>query len=183
MTSVFSFRPEFFNQNGDQGNIEVLEYAAGTRFTVSEQPQADLLVIGDASRAAIREFESELLALVPEVERRFASGLPTVVVGNSYEFFASKSKLLPNLESGKRISAFVEVDFEGQKVYGYRNSTVTDGELLISGGFVGTLLFGPILAKNEGLLLRIAEELGLKVTIPEDYQKLALEARKNVTFG
>lgn len=182
MTSVFSFEPEYFNQNGDQGNLEVLEYATSKKFLVTSNPEADLMLIGDASRAAIRHFTPELTKLQPAIEARLKNGLPTLLVGSSYEFYASQSEFLPKLAKGHRVSKFVKVDYAGSRVVGYRNSEVLDSELLVRGGFVGTLLFGPLLAKNPDLLKLFTDQLSLDLVVGEDYWNLVNQVRQNLIF-
>lgn len=182
MTTVFSFEPEYFNQNGDQGNLEVLEHATSQRFTRSLDPSADLLIVGDASRAAMRRFSSELLALQPHVEARLEQGRPTLLVGSSFEFYSENSELLPGLLRGPRVSKFVKVNHAGSEVVGYRNSEVVDSELFVRGAFVGTLLFGPILAKNPDLLGMFAAALNLKLSLDDSYLELAKQVRQNLIF-
>lgn len=183
MTSVFSYRPEYFNFNGDQGNLEVLKYATGADLTFTSDPMADLLLVGDASRAALREFENELLELVPIIEKRLQNGDPTLLVGSSYEFFAKRSELLPDLVNGKRFSGFVKLTHEDFEVVGYRNSEVVGSELFVKGGFIGTLMFGPILAKNPDLLKLLAREMQLEIRLGNSYWDLVSEVRRNLTFG
>ena len=165
MTSVFSFRPEYFNNNGDQGNIEALEHFTGSKFTTAEIVGADFVLFGDASRAAMREFHEELETFVSPLEKRLKEGSPTLLVGSSYEFFASRIKSIPNLKFGDRVSEFRTANSSGFEVKGYRNSEVLDIDLFISGMFIGTTLFGPVLAKNLDLAEAVAKTLGLDVSI------------------
>lgn len=182
MTTVFSFQPEYFNQNGDQANLEVLEYATGSRLTRIGDPAADLLVVGDASRAAMRKFSSEMQALQPHIEERLELGRPTLLVGSSFEFYSDRSEMLPKLPRGPRVSKFVKVDHAGSEVVGYRNSEVVDSELFIRGAFVGTLLFGPLLAKNPDLLSMFANALGLDFSLDDSYRELVSQVRQNLIF-
>jgi CobQ-like glutamine amidotransferase family enzyme len=182
MTSIYSFEPSYFNQNGDQGNLEILEYVTGQKFQATNDPLADFMLVGDASRAAMRKFSAQLLGLKPFVETRLQTGLPTLLIGSSYEFFAQNSELLPNLSMGARVSKFVRVNHAGSQVVGYRNSEVTDSELYVRGNFVGTLLFGPVLAKNPELLKLFVEALSLSFTVGDEYWKLTEQARQNLIF-
>ena len=182
MTSVYSFEPAYFNQNGDQGNLETLEYVTGQRLESTNDPLANLMLVGDASRAAMRHFSTELLGLLPFIETRLESGLPTLLIGSSYEFFSQNSELLPNLSMGSRVSKFVRVNHAGSQVVGYRNSEVLDSELYVRGAFVGTLLFGPILAKNPGLLRLFVEKLSLSFTVSDDHWELTEQVRQNLIF-
>lgn len=183
MTSVFSFHPEYFNQNGDQANIDVLEFATAVKFDRVGSSSADLVLIGDASRAAMRQFEASLLELVPSIAARFDAGLPTLLIGSSYEFFASQVMAMPELTHGSRVSAFVEVQNHDQKVVGYQNTELQSPKFVLRGAFIGTVLFGPLLAKNPAILEIIASGMGLRTKLAEDYLALVEQARKNLTFG
>jgi CobQ-like glutamine amidotransferase family enzyme len=168
MTSVFSFRPEYFNNNGDQGNIEALEHFTGSKFTRAEISGADFVLFGDASRAAMREFREELEAFVSPLEKRLKEGSPTLLVGSSYEFFAARIKAIPDLKYGDRVSEFRTAMSSGFEVKGYRNSEILGSDLFMSGMFVGTTLFGPVLAKNLALADAFAKSLGLTASISVD---------------
>lgn len=165
MIRLASFRPEFFNANGDQGNLEVLqkqiEWRGGESETTHDlSKDSDFLLIGDASRAAMREFEGELLDLILVLERRLANGKPTLLVGSAHEFYAGKVTGLKELARGTRRSEFRSVAAAGLKAFGYRNSEV-DVDLVVSGAFISTTLFGPVLAKSPDLLERVLQGIGV----------------------
>lgn len=162
MIKVFSFRPEHFNNNGDQGNLEALQHFLRTQTLPASITEADFVLIGDASRAAMREFEAELLQLVPALQRRLDEGLPTLIVGSSYEFYSKLLAGAPRLSYGARASEFRTATSDGISVKGYRNSEIVDGDIFISGAFVMTTLFGPVLAKNPQLLQVMARNFGLE---------------------
>lgn len=171
MIRLASFRPEFFNANGDQGNLEVLEKQIEWRGGESEtthdlSKDFDFLLIGDASRAAMREFEGELLDLVPVLENRLANGKATLLVGSAHEFYAGKVIGLKKLTRGKRRSEFRSLTAAGVKAFGYRNSEV-DVDLVVSGAFISTTLFGPVLAKSPDLLERVLQGIGITQALPE----------------
>lgn len=165
MIKVFSFRPEFFNNNGDQGNLEALSYFTKQPLSFVGLDEADLVLIGDGSRAAIREHEAELLAMLPLLRERYSKGLPTLIVGSAYEFYLERLPLVEQPSFGERVSEFRNVTADGISVKGYRNSELIADDLVISGSFIGTTLFGPVLAKNPWLLERIAKALNLDVQI------------------
>lgn len=159
-----SYRPEFFNNNADQGNLLVLQRQLQWRGIASEvvpfDPRADFVLLGDGSRAAMRHFESELIELVPALQSRLERGLPTLLVGSMHEF------LLPlvigkQLERGNRSSEFRTVNADGVSAYGYRNTDVLL-DLFVSGAFISTTLFGPVLAKSPELLNLVLEAMGVK---------------------
>lgn len=182
MTSVFSFEPEFFNQNGDQANIEVLEYVAAARFDRIGIAAADLVVIGDASKAAMRQFEGALFELVPAIAARFDAGSPTLIIGSSFEFFASRILSMPTLSYGPRHSAFVEVQNQDHRVVGYQNTELQSPKFVLRGGFIGTVLFGPLLAKNPSVLKLLAEKLGMDARLDQGYLDLVDQVRQNLIF-
>jgi CobQ-like glutamine amidotransferase family enzyme len=165
---VFSFMPEFFNNNGDQGNLEALAYFTRAEIIHADIEKADLVLFGDASRAAMRKFETELLSHVAEIEARLASGAPTLLIGSSFEYFATRVKGMPALRYGERVSEFRTVEAWGLSVRGYRNSELVSPDVFASGNFVGTTLFGPVLAKNPALLESFAKALGLEVQMSAD---------------
>lgn len=172
MITLSSYRPEFFNQNGDQANLEVLGMQLmwrGIECEVSESKfdGSDFFLVGDASRAAMREFKSDLELLVPFLSARLQAGLPTLLVGSAQEFFAGKVAGLPQLSRTKRSSEFREAEHSGIRAFGYRNSEVAE-DLFISGSFVSTTLFGPVLAKSPELLDLILERLGVDQELPTD---------------
>lgn len=165
MIRVFSFLPEFFNNNGDQGNLEALAHFLNEKLEPAEIQDAEFVLFGDASRAPIREFEKDLRELVPALQLRLDKGLPTLLVGSSFEFLAPLLVGMPKIQYGERVSEFRQASDSGLTAKGYRNSEVVSGDLVIRGAFVGTTLFGPILAKNIELLELIAERLGKKVRV------------------
>jgi CobQ-like glutamine amidotransferase family enzyme len=61
------------------------------------------------------------------------------------------SQLDTNVERVSRVSKFEEVESQEIRVVGYKNSDLDLPSLIIDGNFIGTLLHGPILAKNESL--------------------------------
>lgn len=167
MIKAFSYRPEYFNNNGDQGNLEALAHFTNSKIVPVEIKDADFVLFGDASRAAMRHFNDELEALTATLEIRLERNLPTLLVGSCYEFYAERIKGIPDLAVGKRVSEFREVTHGGITVKGYRNSEVLNQDLFVGGRFIGTTLFGPVLAKNPALLKLIASGLELEVRYSE----------------
>ena len=157
MTRYFSFHSEHFDNNGDQGNLSVLKYFLAKQAVsfdeADELASADFVLIGDASRAAIREYGNELLDLAPALQARHDAGLPTLLVGSSYEFLASQVTWLETPRRGSVVSEFrTVVTDDAGPVVGYRNSSIADLDFVRNGEFIATTLYGPILAKNPNLL-------------------------------
>ena len=160
MTRYFSFHKEHFDNNGDQGNLSVLKFFLSQQSVsfdeISELASADFVLVGDASRAALREYGKELLDLAPALQTRHANGLPTLVIGSSYELLASEVDWLDTPKRGAAVSEFrALVTDDSGPVLGYRNSSLLDLDFVRSGNFIATTLFGPILAKNPKLLDQI----------------------------
>ena len=162
MIKLYTFHPEHFNNNGDQGNIEVLAAeltAALVEFEFVESvAEADFVLIGDASRAAMRHYTGELEALRPAMRERFQFGRPTLVVGSSYEFLASEFGLISS--QVHRRSEFFDGDY-----FGYRNTDKDLPAVTRNGEFIATSLYGPFLAKNPRSLTEILASLGVQVEL------------------
>lgn len=179
MIRFASFKPEFFNANGDQANLEVLQKQLawrGVESSVSDHglETCDLLLVGDGSRAAMRHFAAELADLSQTLQHRLDAGMPTLLVGSAHDFFAGRVCGLPAIHKTERKSEFRDVSFEGISAFGYRNSEA-DSDLFIAGGFVSTTLFGPVLAKSPQLLDHFLRALGVTQELPGDLKdELAL---------
>ena len=149
--------PEHFNNNGDQGNIEVLSIelkaAKVEHAAIDKIEKSDCIMFGDASRAAMRHYKSELEGYRPLVRERFSEGLATLLVGSSYEFFAKDLGL--ELRQVARKSEFVNGDY-----FGYRNTEYDLKPVTRNGLFVATSLYGPFLAKNPSYLSELLIGLG-----------------------
>jgi CobQ-like glutamine amidotransferase family enzyme len=191
MITLASYRPEFFNQNGDQGNIEVLGMQLMWRsidceVSSKDFDDADFFMVGDASRAVMREFSADLELLVPMLTQRFASGLPTLLVGSAHEFFAGKVDGLPALKTAARKSEFREVKQSELSAFGYRNSECVE-DLVVSGAFISTTLFGPVLAKSPDLLDLTLKRLGVTEPLPSGIEaeltQLVQEIRQRAIAG
>jgi CobQ-like glutamine amidotransferase family enzyme len=165
MIKLSSFKPELFDNNGDQGNLAVIAAqfsALNVEFDISHDYQgSDFLLVGDCSIAVLNHFEAELSDLLPVLKMRLMAGKPTLLVGRSYEYFAPLLGI--KLKQGERESKFVSLRVLDHDVFGYHNSTVVEPRLQISGSFIGTTLFGPLFAKNPQLLKMIASSMGVEL--------------------
>lgn len=174
MIKLASFMPTYFNNNGDQGNIEVLAKQLewrGVQYSVTskEFANSDFLLVGDGSRAVMREFESELAAITDLVAERLRTRKATLLVGSAHEFFCSRLPGLPELKNALRVSEHREVAFGDLRVFGYRNNEI-DVDLYMEQAFISTSLFGPILAKNENLLKIVLASMGVTSELPAMHQ-------------
>ncbi len=167
MISYFSFEADYFNNNGDQGNVEVLLHylkASGVKVKRAEHiKDADFALIGDASLAVIEHFSKKLGSMRSEIRKRFEDGKPTLIVGSSYEFFSGEIGL--EFSRTKRVSGFVTTP-EG--FFGYRNSDSTLPDVVRKDAFIATKLFGPVLAKNPQLLEIELNALGVRFEMSEE---------------
>ena len=186
MIKLSSFKPELFDNNGDQGNIAVITAqlsALNVEFEIaSDHQNSDFLLVGDCSIAVLNHFEAELSELLETIKARLVAGKPTLLVGRSYEFFAPLLGI--DLKQGERESKFVSLRVLDSEVFGYHNSTVVEPRLHISGSFIGTTLLGPLFAKNPQLLKVIVGSLGIE--LKGDYFErsvdLANKVREATTF-
>jgi CobQ-like glutamine amidotransferase family enzyme len=174
MIKLATFMPTYFNNNGDQGNIEVLSKQLqwrGVQYSVTTAAlqDSDFLLVGDGSRAVMREFGSELDAITKLLAERLRTGKPTLLVGSAHEFFCSRLPGLPELGNAPRVSEHREVSSGGLSVFGYRNNEI-DNDLFIEKAFISTSLFGPILAKNENLLNIVLTSMGVTSELPTVHQ-------------
>lgn len=179
MIKLFSFHPEHFNNNGDQGNMEVLRFEldrVGLKHGISKTIEsADFVLIGDASRAAMRHYGEKLRGLWPALETRMRAGLPTLLVGSCYEHFALEMGLVATRMRRKS-------DFVSGEYFGYRNTELDLPPVHRSGLFVATSLFGPFLAKNPDYLRDLL--MGLDAEIELDAVKLGwIENIREVSAG
>lgn len=161
-----AWQPQFFNQNGECANLAVLSHwlsLAGIEVKIasieerSQLASLDFLVVGDAGRAAVRQFGTELTALA--VERAGSTSGPLAMFfGKSFELVAGTvvGEPLPEVE---RVSDFQALATEWGTVRGYLNSRLKPMGLLQAGRFLGTSLHGPVLASSPQLRAEILKAL------------------------
>jgi hypothetical protein len=72
------------------------------------------------------------------------------------------------------------------KAFGYRNSEAVE-DLFVSGAFVSTTLFGPVLAKSPELLDLVLDRLGVSDPLPAEVEQelsnLVTEIRERAIAG
>lgn len=174
MIKLATFMPKYFNNNGDQGNIEVLAKQLewrGVQYSVTstELKDSDFLLVGDGSWAVMREIKSELAAITELLAERLRTGKATLLLGSAHEFFCSRLPGLPELKYAPRVSEHREVVSGDLRVFGYRNNEI-DVDFFMEQAFISTSLFGPILAKNENLLKIVLGSMGVTSELPAAYQ-------------
>jgi CobQ-like glutamine amidotransferase family enzyme len=177
--TLASFRPDLFNAIGDQGNIEVL--AAELRWaganpevvqlTAENLRTADFVLFGSASLATMRALEPELAALAPLLMTRAEAGQATLFLGSSYVRFASEIFGL-SASATAHVSDYYRANYESNPVVGYLNTDTTLPPLVVKGNQIGSLLSGPLLAKNRWLVKQLAGQLGFELRTPSSVTKL-----------
>ncbi len=164
--------PEHLNLNGDYGNLEVISRQLEWRGMASEivevRSQAELtsgldfILIGHGSNAAWASVDDEFRGLLVTFKALMTAGLPGMSVSTGFEQMVRGSVFegLTLTTVSERSSKFVvEQDDEGE-VLGYLNTDVDLPIIHREYNFIGTMLHGPILAKNPALL----EEVLLKIS-------------------
>jgi CobQ-like glutamine amidotransferase family enzyme len=171
MIKLFSFEPHYFNNNGDQGNLEVIKHLLTeqkVKFKITSTiEEADFVLIGDASQAVMEEYSKQLGKFRKHIAARHRKGLPTLLVGSAYEFFAETLEL--DFQRQPRESKFVKTQDE---YFGYRNSDNSLPICHVKDAFVATSLFGPVLIKNPALLEKVLVALGVKMALPKAVNEL-----------
>ena len=171
--------PEHLNLNGDYGNLEVISRQLEWRRMASEivavgspaelSSGLDFLLIGHGSSAAWASIDAEFRGLLATLKALMAAGLPGMSVSTGFEQMVRGSlfeKLTVNSLSSRTSKFVVEQDVEGE-VLGYLNTDVDLPIIHRESNFLGTMLHGPILAKNptllEEMLLKISANAGLEL--------------------
>ena len=174
MISLSSYRPELFNRNADQGNLLVLTKQLqwrGVDFEVLHEfdLSADFVLIGDSFNAVRREYSAELLELAPGLQSRLDQGRATLLVGSSYEFYMDILDGLPNPVRAARVSEFRVAKSGSLSAFGYRNTDLDGSDLFIQGAFIGTTLYGPVLAKSPDLLKLVLDAMGVETELSSSF--------------
>lgn len=171
MIRLLELYPEHLNLNGDRGNLQVLEKRLGwasvevQSFTHRPgQPlpstAPDFVLLGHGSPAAWRQIYSDLSRIAPIFQEWLDGGTQILAVSSGFAALHGLLAELPDsVQRVARISKFEEAENSGFVAIGYKNSDLDLPALLVSGNFVGTLLHGPLLAKNESLADAIVEKL------------------------
>lgn len=175
---LVSYRPKLFNVNGDQANIEImakelswaavhhrvigLEEVASTDFIA-----ADFVVFGSTSLAAREAFDQQLQSLIPTLRQRYETMRPTLYLGTSFEYFAEPIFGI-RANQRDRVSDYYSGSYEGHPLVGYQNTEFDLPALVVESRQIGSLLSGPLLAKNRWLLNQILDWWGVVPQTPAD---------------
>lgn len=170
MIKLMQLFPDHLNLNGDAGNLLVLqkriEWSGLTSVssvifpgqTPHERP--DILLIGHGSTAAWRQIYGELARLAPTIENWLKQGTQVIAVSSGFAALHGLISDLPkSIERNERRSIFIAEEFEGNQIFGYFNSDLQLPAISRIGNLLGTMLHGPLLAKNTWLADQIIESV------------------------
>jgi CobQ-like glutamine amidotransferase family enzyme len=167
--------PDHLNLNGDLANIRVLQKRLawrGVTATVSLvgkdgaiPTDADFILLGHGSEAAWVDLAKDLERLRPKLINAFESGVAGLAVASGYERLFDQNEtpsiglIQAKVLRTERTSRFVLATLEGQEALGYLNSDAQLEPLMRIKNVIGTLLHGPVLAKNAWLAELIIEAI------------------------
>jgi CobQ-like glutamine amidotransferase family enzyme len=167
--------PDHLNLNGDLANIRVLQKRLawrGVTATVSLVDKngtiptdADFILLGHGSEAAWVDLAKDLERLRPKLINAFESGVAGLAVASGYErlFDQNETPTIGLIQAKvlrtERTSRFVLATLDGQEALGYLNSDAQLEPLMRIKNVIGTLLHGPVLAKNAWLAELIIEAI------------------------
>ena len=172
--------PHHLNLNGDLSNAGVFAKRAGwygiasnvTLLDLHDAPPGnpDLIIVGHGSRNAWLQISKEGSALLDWLDERIRAGSFVLAVSTGFEFLAARGHFGSQWTSSSAVAYRSEFAVGNAKVFGqeievfgYLNSDSGLPLLLAEGRLIGTLLHGPILAKNPQLSdLMLAQIAGLQ---------------------
>ena len=198
MIRLLELYPEHLNLNGDSGNLVVLqrrlEWAAIEVQVSSYRPgeslgseAPDFVLLGHGSPAAWRQIYADLARIAPTLQSWIDGSTQMLAVSSGFAALHGLIRGLPTeVNKVPRISKFEVAEFENGQVVGYKNTDLDLPTLERFGNLIGTVLHGPILAKNTqftsdliGLMMNgQTKNLDLSPAISryaEDASKLAIE--------
>ncbi len=198
MIRLLELYPEHLNLNGDRGNLVVLqrrlEWSAIEVQVSSYRPSEslgseapDFVLLGHGSPAAWRQIYADLARISPTLQSWIDGSTQMLAVSSGFAALHGLIRGLPTeVNKVPRISKFEVAEFENGQVVGYKNTDLDLPTLERFGNLIGTVLHGPILAKNTqftsdliGLMMNgQTKNLDLSPAISryaEDASKLAIE--------
>ena len=190
MIRLLELYPEHLNLNGDRGNLLVLQrrlewaqvpvqafvHRAGQPLPAT---RPDFVLLGHGSSAAWRQVYGDLSRIVTQLEQWMNEGTQVLAVSSGFAALHGLVKGLPSsINRRERVSKFVEVSIGEQSVVGYLNSDLELEPFVHDENLIGTLLHGPVLAKNVWLADEIIEKF--LVAKPELVQTLQVEKFEKV---
>jgi CobQ-like glutamine amidotransferase family enzyme len=169
MISLMQLFPGHLDLNGDGGNILVLERriqwggleSRKLQLFPGQVPEVrpDILVIGHGSTAAWRQIYSDFARLIPTIQDWMQQGTQILAISSGFAALHGLLDGLPStIERTTRVSKFVVTELEGHEIFGYLNSDLALEAISRQGNLIGSLLHGPLLAKNTWLADEIIEK-------------------------
>jgi CobQ-like glutamine amidotransferase family enzyme len=170
MIKILQLFPGHLDLNGDGGNVQVLLKRAvwgglAAEFMAlhpGENPneRPDVVVIGHGSSAAWKQIYGEFARLVPVLADWMNQGTQVIAVSTGFAALHGLASDLPkSVSKTERRSIFVVEEFDGQEVFGYLNSDLDLPNIIRHGNLIGTMLHGPVLAKNTWLADQIIDKV------------------------
>ena len=169
MITLMQLYPGHLDLNGDGGNLLVLErrinWGGLQSRTLQLEPgqtsetRPDILLIGHGSTAAWRQIYSDFARLVPIIRNWMQQGTQVLAISSGFAALHGLLEGLPSsIEKTTRVSKFVVTELEGHEVIGYLNSDLSLDAISRHGNLIGSLLHGPLLAKNSWLADHMIEQ-------------------------
>ena len=170
MISLLQLYPEHLDLNGDGGNLLVLQrrlewggvpvsrlqYRTGN----SLEGRPDVVLIGHGSSEAWRQIYGDFARLVPTLETWMHSGTQVLAIASGFAaLHGLVDGLASNVDRADRRSEFIFENFGQSKLAGYLNSELQLPNLVIDGNLTGSMLHGPLLAKNSWLADSLIEKV------------------------
>jgi CobQ-like glutamine amidotransferase family enzyme len=156
-----AFHHDRLNLNGDLLNLLVLAKRLnwrgigcevvelnGRNFNQHLAKGIDFALLGHGSIAAWSAIDADDPGLETAILSLVDRGVPVMGVATGYERLVKFGILHSNITRGPRVSEFTECEFGSQKLVGYINSDSGLPPMSVDGNIYGTLLHGPVLAKN-----------------------------------
>jgi lipid II isoglutaminyl synthase (glutamine-hydrolysing) len=199
MIRLLELYPDHLNLNGDRGNLVVLQRRlewAEIEVTVSSYQVGDSLggqapdfvLLGHGSPAAWRQIYADLARIAPTLQTWIDGSTQMLAVSSGFAALHGLLHGLPNeVNKVLRISKFEVAELADEQIVGYKNTDLDLPTIERFGNLVGTVLHGPLLAKNPKLseeilswILGNGQPENFEMSEPlknyvEDARKLAIE--------
>ncbi len=173
MIRLLELYPDHLNLNGDSGNLQVLErrleWAGQAVERLSYRPGdsigeliPDFVLLGHGSRAAWRQIYGDLVQIAPTLQGWIDSSVQVLAVSSGFAALHGLIRGLPvEVQKVPRVSKFETADYASGQVVGYKNTDLELPTIARHGNLVGTVLHGPVLAKNPNLTNEFIELMAI----------------------
>jgi CobQ-like glutamine amidotransferase family enzyme len=163
MIRLLELYPDHLNLNGDRANLTVLqrrlEWAGIDVELFTHRPAQplpttapDFVMLGHGSVAAWRQIYADLTRIVPTLQTWVDGSTQMLAVSSGFAaLHGLMSKLPEQVQRVPRESKFVIAGDSGESVVGYKNTDLDLPDFARFGNLIGTVLHGPVFAKNEAL--------------------------------